>query len=65
MLPAVDAADIHLVHIDSSGDVTLAPYWNKWVSDTGREFAAINSDGTIPGGLDLTQLIIELLQLVA
>ena len=64
VLSAVAVADIHLVHIDSSGDTDLVPYWSKWVSDTGGELAAINSDGTIPGGLDLTQLVIELLQLV-
>lgn len=40
----------------------METYWNLWTSQTGGEFAAINPDGTVPEGQDLTQLIIELLQ---
>jgi len=54
-----------LVHIDSSGNQDLGVYWNLWTSQTGGEFAAINQDGTVPEGLDLTDLIVQLLQLVA
>ncbi len=62
---ALTSADIHLLHVDSSGDPDLEVYWNLWASQTGGEFAAINPDGSVPGGLDLTQLIIELLQGIA
>lgn len=63
-IPAMVGSDVHLVHIDSSGSSSLEVYWNLWTSQTGGEFAAINSDGTVPEGQDLTQLIIELLQLI-
>jgi hypothetical protein len=64
-LAALSAADVRLLYVDSSGDSDLETYWNFWASLTGGEFAAINSDGTVPGGLDLTDLIIQLLQLAA
>jgi len=64
-IPALTSANVHLVHIDSSGDPDLEIYWNLWTSQTGGEFAAINPDGTVPGGLDLTERIIQLLQLIA
>lgn len=64
-LSSMAAADIRLVHVDSSGDPDLEDYWKLWAGLTGGEYAAINPDGTIPGGLDLTDLIIELLQQVA
>jgi subtilisin family serine protease len=62
-IAALAAADVRLLHIDSSGDPDLEVYWNLWTSQTRGEFAAINTDGTVPQGLDLTQLIIQLLQL--
>ena len=64
-IAALTSAGVHLVHIDSSGDTDLAVYWNLWASQTGGEFAAINPDGSVPQGLDLTELIVQLLQLVA
>lgn len=64
-IPALTSAGVHLVHIDSSGNPDLAGYWNLWASQTGGEFAAINSDGSVPQGLDLTELIVQLLQLIA
>ena len=63
-LVALSSKEIRLLHIDSSGNTTLAPYWQFWVSQTGGAFAAINPDGTVPGGLDLTDLIISLLGLI-
>jgi hypothetical protein len=63
-LAAMSAKQIRLLHIDSSGSTALAPYWQFWVSLTGGAFAAINSDGSVPGGLDLTDLIVSLLGLI-
>lgn len=63
-LTALSAKGIRLLHIDSSGDSGLAPYWQYWTSQTGGSFAAINSDGSIPGGLNLTDVIVNLLGLI-
>jgi len=63
-LVAMLSGNIRLLHIDSSGNSSFIPYWQFWTSVTGGAFAAINSDGSIPGGLDLTDLIIDLLQLI-
>jgi subtilisin family serine protease len=63
-LAALSGSGIRLIHIDSSGDPSLAPYWQFWTSVTGGAFAAINWDGTIPGGLNLTELIAGLLGLI-
>ena len=62
-LAALIEDEIRLLHIDSSGSPTLPQYWTFWASQTGGAAAAINRDGTIPGGLDLTDLIVDLLQL--
>jgi subtilisin family serine protease len=63
-LTALSGKGIRLLHIDSSGDPGLAPYWQFWTSVTGGSFAAINSDGSIPGGLNLTDVIVNLLGLI-
>ena len=63
-LTALSSKEIRLLHIDSSGSSALAPYWQFWTSLTGGAFAAINSDGSVPGGLDLTDLIVSLLGLI-
>jgi len=63
-LTALSAKGIRLLHIDSSGNSGLSPYWQFWTSVTGGSFAAINSDGSIPGGLNLTDLIVNLLGLI-
>jgi len=55
--------DIRLLHIDSSGLPELETYWRTWTSKTGGAFAAINPDGTIPSGIDLSGLIMDLLRL--
>ena len=69
-LAAMINAGIKLLHIDSSGldcgggeQSCLEPYWGYWTSLTGGAYAAINADGTIPGEIDLTDLIVELLEL--
>jgi len=62
-LPAMVSSDIKLLHVHS-GSTTVAPYWQYWTSVTGGAFAQINGDGSIPGGLDLTDLIIALLELI-
>jgi subtilisin family serine protease len=54
---------VKLLHIDSSGETKLTPYWQYWTSQTGGVYTAINPDGTIPGGVDLAQLIINILRL--
>jgi hypothetical protein len=64
-LPALIASKVHLLHIDSSGDANLEPYWRYWTSFTGGAYAPINQDGTIPGDLNLSALIMELLGLIA
>ena len=63
-LVAMSDQGVRLIHIDSSGDPDLEVYWRLWARLTGGAFAAINSDGSIPGGIDLTEQIIQLLQLV-
>ncbi len=63
-LAALSAKKIRLLHIDSSGSSSLAPYWQFWTSLTGGAYAAINPDGSVPGGLDLTDLIVKLLGLI-
>ncbi len=63
-LAALTSSGVRLLHVDSSGRPELAQYWQLWTSRTGGAFAAISSDGSIPGGLDLTELIIELLKLI-
>ena len=67
-LAAMAAAGIQLLHIDSQGAICdghpcLEPYWGYWTSLTGGAYAAINADGTIPGGISLTDLIVDLLEL--
>ena len=63
-IPALVNSDIQLLQIDSSGFQSFYPYWQFWVSEAGGAFAAINSDGSIPGGLNLTELIVDLLRLI-
>ena len=62
-LPAMVSSDIKLLHVHS-GSTIVAPYWQYWTSVTGGAFAQINSDGSVPGGLDLTDLIVALLELI-
>jgi subtilisin family serine protease len=63
-LPALVDRNIHLLYIDSSGDADFEPYWRYWTSVTGGAYAAINQDGTIPGSLNLSELIMNLLGLI-
>jgi hypothetical protein len=63
-IAALTTAGIHLVHVDSSGNSDFEVYWSLWASQTGGEFTTINPDGSIPEGLDLTELIVQLLQLI-
>jgi hypothetical protein len=63
-LVALSSKGIRLLHIDSSGNPGLQPYWQYWTSTTGGAFAAINSDGSVSGGLNLTDLIVSLLGLI-
>jgi len=63
-IAALSSTGIRLLHIDSSGYPDYYPYWQFWTSETGGAFAAINPDGSIPGGLDLTDLIVDLLGLI-
>lgn len=60
----LQASNTRLVHIDSSQNLNFAEYWALWASQTNVAFASINTDGSVPGDLDLTQLIIDLLELI-
>lgn len=62
-LQALINGQVQLLHVDSSGESGIAPYWQYWVSQTGGAFKAINPDGSIPGGLSLSELIMQLLEL--
>ncbi len=62
-LQALVDGQVQLLHVDSSGESGIAPYWQYWVSQTGGAFKAINPDGSIPGGLSLSELIMQLLEL--
>lgn len=62
-LAAMVASDIRLLYVHS-GSTILAPYWQYWTSVTGGAFAQINPDGSVPGDLDLTEVIIALLRLM-
>jgi hypothetical protein len=63
-LDALSTNDIRLIHVDSSENSNLVPYWQNWVSQTGGAFETINSDGSIPAGKSLSELIIDLLQAI-
>lgn len=76
-LQAMIDNEIRLLHIDSSlqceyvegepipiPDSSYEPYWRPWAESTNGEYAAICSDGAIPGDpADLYELILELLGL--
>lgn len=64
-LAALRAAEVRLIHVDSSGSGAVGQYWTSWTAETGGTFAAINPDGSIPGGLDLTQLVVSLIGAVS
>ena len=63
-LQALIDQDIRLLHIDSSESSAYIQAWQLWASQTGGAFAAINRDGTIPGDLNLAELIADLLRLM-
>lgn len=65
-LTALESQNIRLLHIDSSGrkDV-FAPYWSTWTRGTNGAYVPINSDGTIPEGLDLPALILSFVRQIA
>ncbi len=63
-LQALIDQDIRLLYIDSSENTVFIQAWQFWASQTGGAFAAIERDGTIPGDLDLAELIADLLRLI-
>ena len=63
-LAAMVSKGIHILPIDSSGFTPYIQYWQYWASVTGGTVAAINAEGSIPGGLNLSELIISLLKLI-
>jgi subtilisin family serine protease len=63
-LDALSTNDVRLIHVDSSENSNLIPYWQNWVSQTGGAFETLNNDGSIPAGKSLSELIIDLLQAI-
>ena len=63
-LQALIDQDIRLLYIDSSENTVFIQAWQFWASQTGGAFAAIERDGTVPGDLDLAELIADLLRLI-
>jgi hypothetical protein len=63
-LQALIDQQIRLLYIDSSEDPSFIQAWQFWASQTGGAFAAIERDGTVPGDLDLAELIADLLRLI-
>jgi hypothetical protein len=56
--------EVRLIHIDSSGDPTLIPYWSVWTQGTGGAFGRATTDGTpiVEGGsVTLPDFILQLL----
>lgn len=68
VLDAVDALvreGVTLLHLDSSGGAvldgfTLQEIWNCWAQRTGGEAVALAADGSVPGGVDLAELVASL-----
>ncbi len=57
-LAALDAQDIHLLHVDSSEDPKIEPYWRRWTSLTGGSYVRLS------GGRALADVLIELISLI-
>lgn len=68
VLDAVDALvreSVTLLHLDSSGGGgldgrSLQEIWNCWAQRTDGEAVALAADGSVPGGVDLSELIASL-----
>lgn len=64
-LGAMAAADVHLVHVDSSGDNNFEPYWEAWAARTHGAFARLTPTGGLPPGQpDLTTFMLDQLRLI-
>jgi len=72
-LPVLDAiqamadANIALLHLESSGGgsdggFSYLQIWGCWAGLTGGIAQALNPDGTVPGGLDLAELVGDVIQ---
>ena len=60
-IDALEDNEIRLLYLDSSGGLN-AEFWQYWAAQVGGAAAAIGTDGRVPGDLDLTTLVIGLLQ---
>jgi subtilisin family serine protease len=60
-LASLQSAKIKLLHVDSSGDTGIEPYWRYWASQTGGAYTKLNRDD----GRSLSEVILELLSLLA
>jgi hypothetical protein len=68
VLEAVDALvreGVTLLHLESSGGGaldgrSLQEIWTCWAERTGGEAVALEADGSVPGGVDLAELIASL-----
>jgi len=58
---AMTGAGITLLVV-SSGSAATTALWDDIAGETGGSAVQINSDGTVPGGISLTDLILELIQ---
>ena len=64
-LEDMKSAEVHLIHINSSGDDNLKTYWENWTQRTGGNTRQINTDGTLPvGETGLADFLIEQLGLI-
>ncbi len=56
-ITAMQATGVTLLVVNSGGDMAL---WNSIAGATGGSAVQINDDGTVPGGISLTDLILQL-----
>ncbi|MGH2606401.1 MAG: hypothetical protein ACRDG5_07390, partial [Anaerolineales bacterium] len=57
-IPAMNGAGVTLVHIHS-GATSVKPLWDTYAQATGGTASQINPNGTIPGGVSLSQLVLD------
>lgn len=65
-LGALTAGDVHLVHVDSSGNDNFEPYWKTWTARTLGSFTRLTPQGDLPPGKpDLATFMVDQLRLIA
>ncbi|MCI0856360.1 MAG: hypothetical protein J4N98_06700, partial [Chloroflexi bacterium] len=58
-IPAAQAAGVKLLVVNNGLNVA---FWDFWSQETGGDAEEINPDGTVPGGLDLSDVILGLIR---